>query len=262
MIRLLLATIALLIVSGSELQAEPADEPLGKQYYEVRTYVLSESGDEAILDEYLRNAVLPALTRLGVGPVGVFSPAPSDTNNRPMLVVVIPGSDSESLVTVRSRLRDDAAYQSAAKTYWDRAGDSPVFQRVSSELLVAMDCMPKAEVPEGTLSNPDRVYELRLYESATEKLGELKVDMFNNGEVPIFLDCGIRPIFLGECVLGPQSPSLTYLTVYPSEEERLAAWKKFRAHPKWQVLKKVPKYQGTVSKIDKYVLRAKPYSQM
>ncbi|MEL6108539.1 MAG: NIPSNAP family protein [Planctomycetota bacterium] len=262
MIRLFLATMALLVASASTLHAAPADESTQKQYYEVRTYVLSESGDQAMLDRYLRDAWLPAVKRLGIGPVGVFSPAASDTNNRPMVVVVIPASDSESLVSLRMKLRGDAKYQSAAKAYWDRAGDSPVFERVSSELLVAMDCMPEARRPDGTLSNADRVFELRLYESATEKLGELKVDMFNNGEVPIFLDCGIQPIFLGQCVLGPQSPSLTYLTVYPSEETRLAAWKKFRAHPDWQVLKKVPKYLGTVSKIDKYVLRPKPYSQM
>jgi hypothetical protein len=125
-----------------------------------------------------------------------------------------------------------------------------------------MQCWKQVKIPEGLLENSDRVYELRLYESANERLGELKVDMFNNGEVPIFLDCKIQPIFIGQCLLGPQSPNLTYLTAYENESVRGEAWNAFRTHPDWNVLKKVKKYQGTVSHIDKYVLVAKPYSQM
>ena len=58
------------------------------------------------------------------------------------------------------------------------------------------------------------------------------------------------------------APNLTYLTMYPSEESRLQAWKSFREHPAWKVLSKVEKYKGTVSKIHKYVLVPKAYSEM
>ena len=61
-----------------------------------------------------------------------------------------------------------------------------------------MDCMPLLKVPKNQLENHDRVFELRVYESANERLGDLKVHMFNNGEVPIFLDCGIQPILSGK----------------------------------------------------------------
>ena len=252
----------LLVVCAMVVHADTPAAPMEKEYYEVRTYLLGESGDEAALDEYLRDALLPALKRDGVGPVGVFHPAPTDENEQSMVVVVIPASNAEKLLGIPTRLRKDAKYLDAATDYLNRKGNEPAFQRIRSEVLVAMDCMPKTNVPSGTLGNPDRVYELRLYESGNERLGDLKVHMFNNGEVPIFLDCGIQPIFLGQCVLGPQAPSLTYLTVYPNEEKRLDAWNKFRAHPDWQVLKKVAKYKGTVSKIDKFVLKAKPYSEM
>ncbi|MEO1525571.1 MAG: NIPSNAP family protein [Planctomycetota bacterium] len=255
-----LSTMLFLLASAAAIGADP--NPLDKQYYEVRTYQLSDSADESALDDYLKKALLPALKRIGVGPVGVFGPAESDENDQSMLVLVIPAKDANQLAEIPASLRSDSEYVDLARKYMDRSGEEALFKRIRSELLIAMDCMPRAEVPVGTLENEDRVYELRLYESATEKLGDLKVDMFNNGEVPIFLDCGIQPIFLGQCVLGPQAPSLTYLTVYPSEEARLEAWKKFRVHPKWQVLKKVAKYKGTVSKIDKYVLRPKPYSEM
>ncbi|MEM9646013.1 MAG: NIPSNAP family protein, partial [Planctomycetota bacterium] len=102
----------------------------------------------------------------------------------------------------------------------------------------------------------------RLYESANERLAATKVDMFNQGEVPIFLDCGIQPVFIGKCLIGPQRPSLTYLTVYPDDAARLKAWKAFSSHPDWKVLRAKPVYANTVSHIDKLVLTPKPYSGM
>lgn len=233
-----------------------------QQYYEVRTYLLGENGDEQALDDYLSTALLPALKRQGIGPVGVFSPAASDENQRVSVVVVLPYSNANAASESSQKLSSDKDYLAAAETYLSRSPKAAPYQRISSELLLAMKCMPTLNVPSGTLANSERVYELRVYESPNEKLGDLKVHMFNNGEVPIFLSSGIEPIFLGQAVIGPQTPNLTYLTMYPSEAAREQAWKTFRSHPDWQVLKNVKKYQGTVSKIDKFVLQAKPYSEM
>jgi hypothetical protein len=249
-----------LLITGVVLAAEP--KTASHQYYEVQTYLLREDGDEALVDQYLRDALLPALKRQGVGPVGVFEPAEADSNDRPSIVVVIPAESLEAIHSVRTALRKDDQFLSDAAEYLQRGPKNPPYERIQSELLVAMDCMPRLQIPDGTLENSDRVYELRVYESANERLGDLKVDMFNSGEVPIFLDCGIQPIFIGQCLVGPQTPNLTYLTVYPSDEARLKAWDAFRSHPDWQVLKAVAKYRGTVSRIDKYILKAKPYSRM
>ena len=235
---------------------------IGNEHYEVRTYHLGENGDAEALDDYLKNALIPALSRYPTGPIGVFAPAENDTNECNCVFVVIPQKNVDGVARRRSMISKDQAFIDASKAYHGRGPGAPVFERISSELLVAMKCMKTLKVPEGTLENPERVYELRLYESATERLGDLKVDMFNNGEVPIFFDSGITPIFIGQALFGPQTPNLTYLTVYPNEEARLEAWETFRAHPDWQVLKANKKYQGTVSKIDKFILKAKPYSQM
>ena len=235
-----------------------ADSP---QMYEVRSYLLKDTADTSALDSFLEHALLPGMGRLGIGPVGVFTNSLDDENDSRRVVVVVPYDDVQSIASSKAKLNSDKDYQSAASSYLNLRDKTPV-KRITSELLVAMDCFPSVKVPNGTLENPDRVYELRLYESANEILGTLKVDMFNNGEVPIFLDSGIQPIFIGQCVVGPQMPSLTYLTVYPNEQARGEAWDAFRTHPDWQVLKKVQKYRGTVSKIDKYVLVPKPYSQM
>jgi hypothetical protein len=247
---------------ADESPTDTSSRDVALQYYEVRTYVLGEKGDAEAIDRYLEGSLLPALKKNGIGPVGVFSPAEVDTNDRPSIVVVIPFQNADAIASLRESLPRTEQYLTDAESYLGRGPENPPFQRITSELLVSMSCMPQLNVPAGTLGNEERVYELRLYESATERLGDLKVDMFNNGEVPIFLDSGIAPIFIGQALIGPNTPNLTYLTVYPSDEARLKAWEAFRAHPDWQVLKNVAKYQKTVSKIYKYVLKAKPYSQM
>lgn len=234
----------------------------GSQFYEVRNYVLGEKGDAAAVDQYLRDALIPALDRQGIGPVGAFEPTESDETSANSIFVVIPYDTLGDIAKSQDRLASDTDYQSAAAKYLDRPHTNPPFARIRSEILSSLACWPTAKVADGSLENSDRVYELRLYESANEKIAETKIDMFNSGEVPIFLDCGIQPVFIGKCVAGPQMPSMTYLTTYPDEASRLKAWKAFLAHPDWATLKVVPKYVGTVSRIDKFVLRAKPYSQM
>lgn len=257
-----LTTLCLFVFAAIGTVPAWGQESAAKQFYEVRTYVLGADGDEDAVDQYLSEALLPALQRQGIQPVGVFEPAPQDTNDRPAVIVVIPYRSSDQMAVSAAKLAQDASYLEAAKSYLDRGPKEAPYARISSELLVAMDCMPQLAVDANSLSNSDRVYELRLYESANERLGNLKVDMFNNGEVPIFHDSGITPLFIGQALVGPQTPNLTYLTVYPNDQARQKAWDAFRSHPDWQVLKDVAKYKGTVSKIDKYVLKAKPYSQM
>jgi hypothetical protein len=256
MIRFVLTSLILVCGMFSTLCAS------GDQYYEVRSYVVGDKGDAVAIDEYLSKALVPALGRQGVGPVGVFTNSENDKTGSERFIVVIPHDDANAVAAVKAKVEADSEYQAAAKSYLSRGPKESPFQRIESELLTAMKCMPLAKVPDGSLANKDRVFELRVYESPNERLGNLKVDMFNSGEVPIFLDCNIQPIFIGKSVVGPYTPSLTYLTMYSSESARGESWKAFRVHPDWQVLKEVKKYKGTVSKIHKFVLVPKSYSQM
>ena len=254
---LIFCSLALPMFMSTQVTADDSHE-----YYEVRSYVLGDQGDAKTIDEYLENALLPALKRQGVGPVGVFTNSADDESGSSRLIVVVPHASADQIAVAKAKLQSDPQYLADAKGYLERASDRPAYERIESELLVSMDCMRKLQVAPESLKNPDRVYEFRIYESSTERLGDLKVDMFNSGEVPIFLDSGIQPIFIGQAVVGPYTPSLSYLTVYPNEAARIEAWKAFRVHPDWLVLKEVAKYQGTVSKIHKFVLVPKPYSQM
>ena len=263
-VKILVPVLGVLLVwpasAGAAESAESADGG-GKQFYEVRTYHLGEQGDADALDAYLRDAYLPALKRQQIGPVGVLFDPMAEAADR-KTVVIIPYDNPAQLADVAQLVEADAQYREAAKDYLNRTADQAPFARISSELLVAFDCMPQLEVPTEAKQGKTRVYELRTYESATERLGELKVEMFNNGEVPIFLDSGIRPVFFGRAIIGPQLPNLTYLTVYADDDSRTAAWKNFINHPDWKKLSAEPRYQKTVSKIDKWILAPKEYSQL
>ncbi len=60
----------------------------------------------------------------------------------------------------------------------------------------------------------DRAYELRSYESPTEKLYWNKVEMFNKGdEIGLFKRLNFNAmVFYGEVVAGSRMPNLMHLT--------------------------------------------------
>ena len=278
-----LFTVFCLAFAGWLSHSPAVAQDLGiNQVLELRTYTLVDEAAEAKLDAYLEQALLPALIRLELGPIGVFGQAPeSDEESKPagakavqadekkdeeakeiQVLLLIPGASAAAVTGAAAQLASDERYRSAAADYLNTPAAEPLVKRIRSELLMSFNCWPTVTVPKQKRDEQPRLFEMRVYESPTEKYGDLKVEMFNAGEVPIFLDSGIAPVFMGHALIGDRMPNLTYMTVYDNDAERQAAWKAFLAHPDWQVLKAVDKYQGTVSKIDKSDWIPKPYSQL
>ncbi len=235
-----------------------ADHHEGPQYLEFRTYHLSSAAELPKVDGYLEKGLLPALKRQGIGPVGVFTDKAPE--GPPNVYLLIPFASIEQFSAMQGKLDADAGYQAAAADYFGVPQKEPRFSRIESELLLSFEAFPRATVPEQKKQGKPRLFELRSYESHSEKMGALKVEMFNSGEVPIFLDCGIQPVFMGRVLSGPKMPNLTYMTVYSDEDHMAEAWSKFGPHPDWKKLKAVEKYKGTVSKIHKTLLTPRSYS--
>lgn len=238
-----------------------------KQVLELRTYTLNNEAAEAQLDAYLEQALLPALKRQGLGPIGVFdqaAPAEATLANDGAIevMVLIAGPSVEAVTGASAKLGADQDYQKQAQDYMSTPADQPLVKRIRSELLLSFDCWPKVTISDQKQANKPRLFELRIYESPTEHFGELKVEMFNSGEVPIFLDSGIAPVFMGQALVGDKLPNLTYMTVYDNDAARKKGWGNFRVHPDWQVLKAVERYKGTVSKIHKSDWIPKSYSEL
>ena len=246
MLRPNLASLLMLTFFANFLLADHHEE--SKQYIELRYYHLKSADVAQEVDDYLIDALLPALNRAGSKNVGVLKP--EDNESEPLRLVVIPHNKVEDFAQLNAKLGKDKEYQSAAKSYLAHNKKTTPLKRIRSELLNSFDCWPALKVPEVT-SDDGRIFELRIYESSTQHFGDLKVDMFNNGEVPIFLDSGIVPVFMGQAIAGDKMPNLSCMTVYKDQASKDKGWKNFVSHPDWKVLSKNPKYKGTVSKIHK-----------
>ena len=259
MIRHLLFLLSI-VTSTSSAFAQDEGGAAKKQFLELRTYTLVDAAAEAKLDTYLEQALLPALKRQGLGPLVAFDQAGDSESIEVMLLIA--GQSAEAVTAATAKLAQDNTYQQAAQQYNSTPSDKPLVKRIRSELLLSFDVWPQATPPEHDKRGQPQLFELRTYESATEKLGQLKVEMFNSGEVPIFLDTNILPVFMGQALIGDKLPNLTYMTVHDDAKTRDANWAKFKEHPDWKVYSKVKKYEGTVSKIHKSDWVAKPYSQL
>lgn len=230
-----------------------------KQLIELRYYHSKSVEAAKKMEEHLVSALLPALNRAGSKSVGIFREAKEQ--DQPIRLVVIAHDSVSDFAGLGKKLAADATYQSTAAEYMTMSKDDNPLVRIRSELLDSFDCWPKLKVPAQTKVD-GRIFELRVYESSNERMGNLKVEMFNSGEVPIFLDSGVTPVFMGKAIAGDKMPNLTYLTVYKDQAVMDQAWDNFRKHPDWQVMKKIEKFKGTVSKIHKLNLVPVPGSQL
>jgi hypothetical protein len=115
------------------------------------------------------------------------------------------------------------------------------------------------------LSGPkkDRVYELRSYESPTEKLAANKIRMFNDGdEIGLFKRLGFNAVFYGEVVAGSTMPNLMYMTTFNDRADRNKHWEAFGKDAQWKTLSALPEYQKNVSKNISLFLYPTDYSDI
>lgn len=234
------------------------------EYYELRRYHLRRGPGVGLVDTYLKSAALPAWQRAGVGPVGVFSVMIGAGN--PTFHVLIVHKSLEAFASLPERLAADAEYQAAAAPYLSVEATSPAYVRIETSLMRAFDGIPKLEVPfaGGEGARRPRIFELRTYESHSEKAARKKIEMFNTGEIAIFRRAGMTPVFFGETLAGAGMPNLTYMLAYEDMAAHDKQWSAFAADPEWRKLSTTPGFTDPeiVSSISNMYLRPTAYSQI
>jgi hypothetical protein len=261
------ATAAFAIRAGA---APAAASTAGRDYYEVRSYRLKAGSSRAALDGYLEKALIPALDKRGIKHVGVFTElevnkaaATSKPKTDTPVWVFIPYTSLDAFVSVNAELLNDAAVQKAGGEYLNAKKAEPAFDRIDSWLLLAFQGMPRMQLPAFSKSKaPNRVFEMRDYESHSELKALNKIAMFNDGEIEIMQTLGMSPLFFGQALTGPNLPHLRYFTGGPDLATHLANWKKFGPDPRWEKLKVRPEYQENTSKNTARFLAPTPYSQV
>ncbi|MCX2678416.1 NIPSNAP family protein [Galbibacter sp. EGI 63066] len=236
-------------------------EVLANDIYQIKIYHYSTSEQEAVLEKYLETAYLPALHRLGISDVGVFKPV--EVEEEKQLYVLVPFSNQEQLFGLKAELAKDEEYSSTGKDYLEAAHDNPPYDRMEIILLDAFSEQPHYQTPKLSSPNAERIYELRSYESATEKLHVNKVEMFNEGgEVALFEKLGFNAVFYGRVIAGSHMPNLMYMTSFENMDDRNKHWEAFGGDPFWKELSGKPEYQNNVSHIDITFLYPTEYSDL
>lgn len=253
-----LAATSIAGISGlSSLAMAKGSEGNKQEYYELREYHLHVGPKQRLVGDFLRDVGIPAMNRIGIGPVGVFNSIYGP--NVPTLYVLLVHKSLESVVTSSSRLMEDNEYQKAGESFINTPLSEPTFVRMESSLMVAFKELPKLEVPE----KKQRIFELRIYESHSIKAAKKKIEMFNEGgEIALFKKTGLQPVFFGETLIGQKMPNLNYMLVFDDMATRDERWNVFVNSPGWKKLSSVPEYRDTVSNITDIILRPTQYSQI
>ena len=244
-------------ISSANASAKETDQ----QYIELRHYQSLYGSKKGLLDKFLREAAIPALNRLGVGPVGVFSVKYGTSS--PSLYVLLPHDSCESALNVNRKLLDDKQFLTDGAEFLNASLSDPSYMRMESRLMKAFSHMPKVEVPEAVKGKDSRIFEMRTYESHSEIKSKKKIEMFNEGgEIAVFRKTGLHPVFFGESLFGPQLPNLTYMLSFEDMATRDKNWRQFGKSPEWKELSGKQEYKDTVSNISDVILRPKGYSQI
>jgi hypothetical protein len=226
------------VMAGSGAAQTPA--PSAHEYYHLRRYSLKSGPQLKLTESYFGDALIPALTRLGMGPVGAFSLTIGPET--PAYYVLIPGTSIEVHAELNLRLGQDAEFMKAADTFWNATAAAPAFQRADSSLLRAFDGWPKLTPPAAAATKDKRIFQLRIYESPSNGEHVRKVEMFHSGEFEIFKAAGFHPVFFGDTQIGARMPNLQYMLAFKDMAELDAQWDVFRNDPAWKKLSANPRY--------------------
>jgi hypothetical protein len=248
-------TVVSLLITASSVSAKDSYD-----FYQIKIYHLKNNDQLNQVDEYLKDAYLPALHRLGIKNIGVFKPIANDTSAYKFIYVLIPFNSSEEWLKTNDDLTKDKSYMTSAKSFMEAPSDKPPYDRMESVLLEAFTGQQHLLLP--GQKSAERIFELRSYESPTGNLFEKKVAMFNNDEINIFNRLGFNPVFYGRVVSGSHMPNLMYMPVFANEQKRNEGWKTFGNDAKWKEISANPENENkvSVSHIDSILMHSASYS--
>jgi len=217
------------------LGASAAEDEPERDYYELRRYHIANEDQKVALGDFMGDAAIPALNRLGIRPVGVFEPA----QDLSPIYVLLRHTSMESVATLTQRLLADAEFTAKGASFLDTPVSDRAYWHIESMLMVAFAGMPHLEMP---TTAEGRVFQLRTYKSPSVKTGQKKIEMFNTAELDIFRKVGMTAVFFGETLIGDDMPNLTYMLGFDGALEQEAAWQRFFKDPDWIELRAKPEY--------------------
>jgi hypothetical protein len=237
----------------AQMHANPRD------FYLLRRYGLQTGPQTAVTEKFLSEALIPALSRRNIGPIGAFRLEVGPET--PAFYVLIPARTTGQAAMLDQDLVTDPEFVKSAEPFWSAPATAPAFLRADSSLLVSFEGWPRLTPP---AKSAKRIFQLRTYESPSFHAHEVKVKMFHSGEFDIFKAAGMHPVFFGDTLVGPRMPSLTYMLAFDDLAQLDAQWNTFRNDPNWKKLSADPRfaYEAIVSNITNLYLSPLTASQI
>lgn len=227
-------------------------------YLEWRHYLAPYGDGRKRLLDFLKQAAVPAWNRLGISPVGIFSALYGSSSSS--IYVLLPHLNSDSALHSERRLLQDAHYMRDGAFFHALSSSDPGYWRMENSLL---RCFAPLFLSSAPLQDAGRVFEWRIYTNPNQVQSRKKIHMFTQGgEIELFRQCGLTPLFFAETLIGPQRPNLQYLLVFKDMAERDKCWSVFRRHPDWAVLKNRLEYVDTVCNVTDLMLQPLDFSQV
>lgn len=251
---IILVMIMTISTSFSALAASP-------DFYQLQVYRVKDKAQEEKIDQFLKNAYLPALHRAGIKEVGVFKPIESDAAYGKVIYIWMPFKSLDQFAKTQETIEKDKTYLTDGKDFLNAAFDQKPFERKESILMKAFAEAPNYKIPRFPTPPSQRIYELRSYEGPTDYLFRQKVKMFNDaGEVKLFNDLDFNPLFFAEVISGSAMPNLMYLTTFADMASHDTHWKTFVSSPEWKKMDALQEYKNTVSHADIILMHPTDYS--
>src|SRR6187402_486197 len=88
-----------------------------REFYQLKVYHFKDASQEKIIDNYLQNALLPALHKINIKNIGVFKNRSNDTLADKIMYVLTPVRSLEEIVKISLKLNSDKDYLVAGAGY-------------------------------------------------------------------------------------------------------------------------------------------------
>lgn len=249
-------------LSASDVSAESENDI--RQSIEIRFFWTESIEKRDALAERIDALVIPTRNELEIKPVGVFTLSDShhaddkglDPKFSKAVFVVSAADRVETLAEAPGKI----AATLPADEFLNTDPKQLAYIDQSASLLRAFAGFPKLKVPN---LSPDRVLQMRFYNSMNYERNRSKVRMFDGrGELPLFISCGMNPVFFGETLYGEFMPNVNYMLSFENDEARREGWKKFIHSDEWKTMSGEEEFKNTATRIRNLFLKPTKNSQI
>lgn len=233
-----------------------------RTFLELKTWRLhnSEEAQAKRVSEYLESGLFPALSRAGAKPVAALSNLIGPDG--PYMFTIVQYPSLSAMQDALTRIAADGAHEAASQKL--SAGTGMPFVGIESSVLHSLDVLPEAVLSTSESNGHSRIFELRTYQSQSMTALKKKAGMFNSGEIAIFQRLNMQPVFIGESIIGPRQPNITYMLSFENLDGREKHWQQFGSDPAWKTLSAPPELKDAeiVANISNVILRPLPFSPL